>query len=717
MKTDDKKMLLTSLFLMMSLLGMAATVDLQEAQARATAFLFSHQHARMAPAPYSAPLRTLHAEPSTVNPSAMDYYVFQAGDDDDAGAFVIVAGDDRADVILGYGDGPLDMKDLPCGMQWLLDYYKEQMEWLLANPTAVIAREPSYASSTGVDPLLTCNWDQGEPYYNQCPVFKNQHCLTGCIATAMAQVMYYWKYPDHLPDYPAYVTDNIVVEALPGTSLDWDEMLDGYYLFDGYYKMQYTEAQAEAVATLMRYCGQASRMGYGISGSGAYTWNQMTAMSDFGYNLGCHIEHRDRYTTDEWREMLLAELNANRPILYSGASEDLGGHAFVVDGYDGFRFHINWGWEGNANGFFAIDAFSAYGVYGFNNDQRMVADLYPGTYNLPYDVEVDGICYRRNGNELTVVSKAERDNTYRGNITIPSHVTIDGVDCTVTAIGNSAFKNCTSLRAITLPETVKRIDKYAFKGCKALTTVTLPAGLEYIGLSAFHDCTRIQALNLGSGLKHISSYAFFNCRGLKQLNIPHTMESIDREAFLVCLDLNTLTIDMECVPDWSFYTCTSLRTVKLGKHVKTVGTGAFRDCTSMTELNFGPNVDSIAPLAFNGCTSLTAIRHLPEVPPLAADEECFSEETYSRATLYVPESTWLDYYSCDVWTLFENQVIEPATLPGDANLDGAVNIADVNLVINDILSGTMTEACDANGDGSVNIADVNFIIGCILGAQ
>ena len=195
------------------------------------------------------------------------------------------------------------------------------------------------------------------------------------------------------------------------------------------------------------------------------------------------------------------------------------------------------------------------------------------------------------------------------------------------------------------------------------------------------------------------------------------MESIDREAFLVCLDLNTLTIDMECVPDWSFYTCTSLRTVKLGKHVKTVGTGAFSDCTSMTELNFGPNVDSIAPLAFNGCTSLTAIRHLPEVPPLAADEECFSEETYSRATLYVPESTWLDYYSCDVWTLFEKQVIEPATLPGDANLDGAVNIADVNLVINDILSGTMTEACDANGDGSVNIADVNFIIGCILGAQ
>ncbi len=717
MKTDYKKIWLASLLLMTSLIGMAASVDLQQAQAQASAFLFSHQHAKMAPGAYSAPLRVLHAEPSDVNPSVMDYYVFCASDEGSEGAFVIVAGDDRADGILAYGDTPLDMNDLPCGMRWMLAHYKEQMEWLQANPAAAIASEPSYAATVKVPELLSCKWNQGEPYNNLCPVYKNKRCITGCIATAMAQVMYYWQYPDHLPDYPAYVTGSIVVDELPGTDLNWDDMLDGYYLFEGTYKMHYSEAQAEAVATLMRYCGQASQMGYGVDESGAYTWNQMMAISDFGYYLGCHIEHRDRYTADEWKTMMLAELGAFRPILYTGYGEEVGGHAFVVDGYDGRRFHINWGWEGNANGYFMMDAFTAYGYYGFNYGQTMVAEVYPDPYKPPYDVEVDGICYSRNGNELTVTRKAERDNTYSGNIAIPSHVTIDGVECVVTAIGNSAFKNCTSLKAIVLPSTIKRIDNYAFKGCGTLTTITLPSGLEYIGYAAFMGCDHIRSFNFGSALKHISSYAFFDCRGVQELNIPHTMENIDPDAFLNCQSLSTLTIDMECIPDGSFSACASLGKVNLGNHVKTIGSGAFQNCLALTELNMGANVDSIAPHAFSGCTELAAIRHLPEVPPLVADDECFSEVTYVWATLYVPESSWEDYYCCDVWTLFEHQVIEPAFEPGDANMDGAINIADVNLVINDILSGKTTQSCDANGDGSVNIADVNFIIGRILGAQ
>lgn len=713
MKKDYRLLLMASLFVMMSLPGVAASLDLEQAQSRATEFLFSHRHAKMAPAAYSAPLRVLHAEPSTVNPLAMDYYVFQAGDNDEK-AFVIVAGDDRVESVLGYGDSRIDMNNLPCGMQWMLNHYKQQMEWLHANPTATIASEPSHAPSTTVPQLLTCTWSQGEPYYNQCPEYKYQHCVTGCIATAMAQVMYYWQYPDSLPDYPSYVTSSIVVDPLPGAPIHWDEMLDGYYLLDGSYQMCYTEAQGEAVATLMRYCGQASRMGYGPDESGAYVWNQMTAMSDFGYNLGCHIVHRDRFSAGDWKDMMLAELYAYRPILYSGYG-DVGGHAFVIDGYDGSKFHINWGWEGNANGYFYLDDFTAYGVYGFNDNQSMVVDLYPGTYKPPYDVEVDDICYRRHGNELTVTRKAERDNTYSGSITIPSHVTVDGVECVVTAIGNSAFKNCTSLRSVTLPETLKQIGKYAFKGCRSLSSLTLPQGVESIGLAAFQDCRSLRTFNLSSKLKHISSYAFFYCQGIQQLSIPNSIEIIDPDGFFYCLGLRSLTIDMECIPDYSFYTCNGLRTVTMGNHVKTVGEGAFANNALLTEVNMGAKVDSIAPLAFQGCSSLSAIRKLPVTPPVVADVNSFTESNYSNTTLYVPESAWVDYYSCEVWTLFENQVVEPDVLPGDANLDGTVNIADVNLVINDILSGTVTPACDMNGDGSVNIGDVNFVIGIILG--
>lgn len=716
MKKIDKSIFMASLFTVMSLCASAASINLQEAQARATAFLLSHQPARMAPGTFAMPLNVLHAEPSAVDPSAMDYYVFQTGDKDSGGAFVIVAGDDRANDILGYADGLLDMADLPCGLRWMLDHYKEQMEWLQTNPAAAVGRETDFTASVKVLPLLTCNWNQGEPYNNFCPIYKNQHCITGCIATAMAQVLYYWQYPDVLPDYPAYVTGEIAVPPLPGTTINWDDMLDGYYLFDGYYRMYSTEAQDNAVATLMRYCGQATKMGYGVDASGSGSWNQMSAITDFGYNAGSHNLHRDNYTTADWMSLMLNELTSNRPILYCGYGE-AGGHAFVVDGYDGSKFHINWGWEGGGNGYFYLDAFTVYGVYDFNWSQSMIVEVYPNRDTTPCDVVVDGIGYRRNGNELTVTRKDHMDNQYSGNVVIPSHLTVDGVDCVVTAIGNSAFKNCTALRSVTLPETLKRIDKFAFKGCKLLAEVTLPSGLESIDYAAFQDCSGMRTFKFNAGVKHISSYAFFNCGGLKDLYLPKTVEGIDPHAFFGAVRFTSLNIDMECVPDEAFTMCNSLSTVTFGNHVKTIGEGAFAECMSLTQLNMGAHVDSIAPMAFYGCTGLKAIKKLPVEPPLVADVNSFDESNYSKTTLYVPEEAWVDYYSCDIWTLFENQTIDVGNLPGDVNGDAAVNITDVNQVINDILSGKMTPACDVNGDSSVNIADVNYIISIILSAQ
>jgi len=708
MTNDYKKILMATSLAVMSLCATAADVDVLQAQARAAAFLNTRPAVGISVVHYGAPLQLLHAEPSTVSPAVMDYYVF-AGQD----RFVIVSGEDRAQPVLAYGDSRPDMDNLPCGMQWLLNHYKEQIEWLRAHP-GVATQEPSYAPGRGIDPLLTVNWSQGTPYNDQCPEYKGQRCVTGCIATAMAQVMYYWQYPDSLPSYPAYTTGAVNVSPLPGARLNWDEMLDGYENKDFLAPVRYTQAQGEAVATLMRYCGQATKMAYGVDGSGSGSWNQMNAMTDMGYNTASRNLHRDDYSASDWKSMMVTELTAGRPILYCGHSEEGGGHAFVVDGYDGRAFHINWGWEGSANAYFYLDAFSAYGYYGFNYNQSMLLDVYPTRYALPYDVEADGICYRRTGNELTVTRKAERDNTYSGTVTIPAHVMVDGVDCVVTAIGNSAFKNCKSLKSVTLPETIKRIGKYAFKGCIALTSMTLPNKLEDIGFAAFQDCVAIQSFKFGTGLRHISTYAFYNCTGLEQVNLPHTVQSIEPHGFLLCPKLKALTIDMECVPDEAFYYCRVLKTVTLGNHVKTIGQGAFLDCWSITDVAMGANVDSIAPHAFTGCTALTSIKRLPEAPPLVADVNSFDERNYSQATLYVPEASRWDYFSCDVWTLFEHQEIESPVMPGDVNLDGAVNIGDVNLVINDILAGTMSLDCDVNGDGTVNITDVNAIINHII---
>ena len=158
-------------------------------------------------APGSTALALSHAEPSIANMLANDYYVFNATDNS---AFVIVAGDDRAEEILAYGEGIIDMSNLPCNLRWRLSQYKEQMEFLFKNPKLEVRRMSDNASSmlraTTVSPLLTCIWDQDAPFWDQCPTYNNQNCYTGCVATAMAQVMYYWKYPNTLPALPSYRT-------------------------------------------------------------------------------------------------------------------------------------------------------------------------------------------------------------------------------------------------------------------------------------------------------------------------------------------------------------------------------------------------------------------------------------------------------------------------------------------------------------------------------
>jgi hypothetical protein len=297
----------------------AAPVDAASALSRASGFVNSYAGSKKVPA--KVDLQLAFAEPSATLMGASDYYVFNSSD---GSAFVIAAGDDRAEPVLAYGEGAINMADLPCNLKWMLSHYKEQMDWLLDHPDAEVQlTEPS---SQEVPPLLPCHWSQGEPYNNMCPYYKGKRCVTGCVATAMAQVMYYWKYPAELPDLIGYSTmgGDIVLPDVPPVTLDWDNMLDGYG-----YPYTYTEEQGNAVATLMRYCGQASRMGYSPSGSGALCEDQVVAMRMFGYNPASILIKRENYSAEEWSAKMVADLVAHYPILYAGFSPD-GGHAFVV---------------------------------------------------------------------------------------------------------------------------------------------------------------------------------------------------------------------------------------------------------------------------------------------------------------------------------------------------------------------------------------------------
>ena len=364
---------LVFILLALTVTGMTASnVDTRAAQAKAVQFLNSQPGTRFMAS--SASLRLTHAEKSSVKADANDFYVFNY----DGGGYVIVAGDDRAEEILGYGDGTLDMNRIPANMKWWLGQYKEQIEFLIKNPKLKVQRVSDSSSTmlraSVVQPLLTCEWDQMSPYWNQCPSYGGSTCLTGCVATAMAQVMYYWKYPASLPALPKYTTNTrkISVAALPGTTLDWNSMTDTY-------SNSSSSASKTAVATLMRYCGQAVYMdydNYNNGGSGAYTDDQLEGMKLFGYNSGATYIRRASYTTTQWTAMMLEDLQAQRPILYGG-DDGTYGHAFVVDGYDGSKYHINWGWSGEDNGYFAISSFMIDSDYDFRQNQDMLYQVYP----------------------------------------------------------------------------------------------------------------------------------------------------------------------------------------------------------------------------------------------------------------------------------------------------------------------------------------------------
>ncbi len=360
---------LVSLLCVIMSLNVAA-VGIDAVGARNTALQFLNHRQGRALSAHPQQLTLVHAEKSKADARLADYYVFNA---DDGSAFVIVAGDDRAVDVLACGDHAIDMNDVPCNMQWMLDCYKRQMEFLRAHPN--VRLRVAGQNSVVVSPLVSCTWNQRAPFYNQCPTSGTQHCLTGCVATAMAQVMYYWKYPAEAPALEGYTSEvnGITVGALPGGTFDWDNMLDVY-------PTNATAQQKDAVAMLMRYCGQACHMGYGTSGSGAYSDDELEGMKTFGYNEAAVLLDRDEYSADEWAAMIEEQLAAGCPILYGGVDADKNaGHAFVVDGCGGGMYHINWGWSGSGDGYFVLDAFTTMNLQ-YSSDQQMLYQVYPAGY-------------------------------------------------------------------------------------------------------------------------------------------------------------------------------------------------------------------------------------------------------------------------------------------------------------------------------------------------
>ena len=380
-----KKLLLIATLVVAAMQVSAAHVDVAMAKMTAHRFMQSQAGLRFNGVPVSD-VKLIHAEASTARADQPVYYIFNS-----QRGFVIVAGDDRAHQILAYGDRPLDMKRMPDNMKFWLGTYKTQIEYLQLHPGLVVD-QPKFKkrlTTPTVAPMLTAEWDQDAPYYNHCPQYNGSYCLTGCPATSLSMVFYYWKYPtDPTPPVEGYTNESygFQVEPLPSITFDWDNMLDKY-------TGSYTPAQADAVAWLMRYVGQEEHMDYTPSGSGAMGDDILRAVKFFGYDEEmAQLVFKTRtddygtdtavyYTDDEWADLLQSELAQGRPVVYCGYDYSYwgwSGHAFNVDGYTAGTdtYHVNWGWSGDGNGDFVLNAFSS-GGYTFDIEQQMIMGIQP----------------------------------------------------------------------------------------------------------------------------------------------------------------------------------------------------------------------------------------------------------------------------------------------------------------------------------------------------
>ena len=286
---------------------------------------------------------------STQSPA---FYIYNNGES----GFVIVSGDDRMKTILGYSDkGAFKTKDIPQNIVSFLASYVIEMNILdeLEGKPKVYAAPSTRSYPSSVSPLLgEIMWNQSAPYYDDCPEDDGENSVTGCVATAMAQVLKYHEYPTTGQGSFSYTTETNSYSCsfdYASTTFEWDEMLDQYI------SGEYTTTQASAVATLMYACGVSVSMDYTSDESGAEPYDIPNALTTyFGYDTNIAYIQREYFLYTEWMDMIMNEISSGRPVLYDGVSTE-GGHEFVFDGYDDSGMvHVNWGWAGMDNGYFLI---------------------------------------------------------------------------------------------------------------------------------------------------------------------------------------------------------------------------------------------------------------------------------------------------------------------------------------------------------------------------
>ena len=533
--------------------------------------------------------------------------------DDNNGGYYIVSGDERMPDILGYSlNDRFDTANIPINLKSLLNVYSEQVKYLQTHPK-VKTKQLTPVVGNPIDAMLTCKWGQGEPYNGLCPLLNEQNTYTGCLATAMAQIMYYHKWPLQTTDViPEYTTTsfNILVNEIPVTTIDWDNMINEYT------EDNYTPEQAKAVATLMKLCGAAVQMDYCdyVSGS-TMDMAEYVLTQYFGYDDALVHYNSNACNTlnqDEWIQLIYDELSNGRPVLYGGANYDSYiGHAFVVDGYDGNGyFHVNLGWGDLTNSTTTEGYYLLTDVEGFSVNQEAIVGIQKpgpdakkaygildenGTMTLYYDRQKG----KRKGTVYDNVRSLSENNDMKACIIDPSFA-----DYPLGSLYGYFF-NCKNLKTVT--------------GLKYMNTtyVTDMSGL-------FSRCESLENIDFDgfyTGKVRMMSDMFYHCSSLKTLDLSgFNTENVEwmYEMFCECSSLESIdlssfntakVVSMYCM----FEDCSSLRSLDVSNFDthSVIDMGMmFRYCDNLQSLdvtNFNTeNVNSMGNM-FDRCASLTSL--------------------------------------------------------------------------------------------------------------
>ena len=528
------------------------------------------------------------------------------------GGFAVVSTDDLVPEVLGVSMSPYSNGE-NTNFQWWLEAINGAVEYAVTNNVALAPIAPNPGKyPTQVGPLMTTKWDQLAPYNNLLPTASGGRVYTGCVATALAQVLNYFKVPEHgIGQRTIYYKGTPVTANFEADYYDWDNMRDTYNYG------QYSNAEANAVAVLMRDCGVASNMEYGGSvegGSGAYSTDAADGMRKyFGFTEAVCYE-RDNYygykyySDEDWMDMVFRALSEDGPIYYGGADRYNGGHAFVLHGYNATgKVLVNWGWSGEDDGYYDISLLNP-SYYEFSIGQDMII----GIKGERRDLTEKDINLEQAGTLSTFITNEEMG--YIGTLKLSGNINSSDLLFLRKLAGIDENNEQTNgyLHDLDLSEAtiVEGGNPYLIDGSRRLTTAN-----DELPERAFYGCRQLQTLKLPAGLKHFGDGALALCSQLSNIEVGTPAEDadfiIDEQGIvwnaadstdLICVLPSTsgeLTIPTgtTTLRNYALAGCSRLAKVVLPATLTTIGREAFRNAAAMQELRV--NAKSVPTLTGN----------------------------------------------------------------------------------------------------------------------